>query len=358
MMQFQITTQYPSDKYNLLGNTEVLAQIPDIKTPVIQCIRLNPDPNVGGDVYVRKGKSGYLITKNGLKKLADGAGIKMISSRHVVPTTCQKCAAVNAAAHTVARCGECPNQDVAYCVTIAVPQLTGEVLTVEDTHEIIVKNVTAGMSDAAKAEFMKHLPQICEAKALNGAIRTALHIKSIYTEQEIRKPFVVAYLVPNLNHDEVKHAAIRAMFASTEALFGYNSIDKTPDIALIESKVPEQEHMAIEAADGENIDQYVDDTYLDAIPEPEPQQIAPPQPQAPVQQAPQQYSQPAPQQYRQPVQQAQRQAPQQAITQDVALYRCSNCGAEIKENVWSYSTSRFKRALCYDCQKKVRGDRR
>ena len=342
MIQYQITKQYPADQYNLLGNTDVVVNIPDIKAPVVQVIRLNPDPDAG-DVYTRKGKSGLLITKNGLKKLADGAGIKMISSRHVVPTTCQKCAAVNAAAHTVARCGECPNEDVAYCVTIAVPQLTGEVLTVEDTHEIIVKNTVIGMSDAQRSEFMKHLPQICEAKALNGAIRTALHIKGTYTRQEILKPFVVAYLVPNLNHDEVKRAAINAMFASTAALFGTTSIEKAPDVSLIESKVPEQEHMAIEAADGENYDQYVDDTYQNALPEPEPY---PAQPQAPaaVQAAPPQYAQ-----------QVRQQAPARSSSAD---FQCSKCGAVIQENVWNYSTSHFGQPLCYSCQQRVRGNRR
>ena len=67
---------------------------------------------------------------------------------------------------------------------------------------------------------MKHLPQICEAKALNGAIRTALHIKGTYTYEELQKPFVVAYLVPNLNHKDVKQAAIDSMFQSSQKLFG------------------------------------------------------------------------------------------------------------------------------------------
>ena len=83
-----------------------------------------------------------------------------------------------------------------------------------------MENTTPGMTDKQKAEFMKHLPQICEAKALNGAIRTALHIKGTYLLEEIKKPFVVAYLVPNLNHDEVKKAAIESMFLSSQRLFG------------------------------------------------------------------------------------------------------------------------------------------
>ena len=268
MNELSIVNQYPAEKYNLLGNTEVMVDVPDIKSPVVQAVKLNPDPKKG-DVYIQKKAKGeytdkrgvfhpatpnlYAITKNGLKKLADGAGIKMVSSEHVIPTTCQKCVAVNQNCGKVVQCGNCQNKDVAYRVTISVPQLTGEVLTVEDTHETIVDNVTPGMTPEQRAEFMKHMPQICEAKALNGAIRTALHIKGTYTLDELKKPFVVAYLVPNLNHEEVKQAAIDSMFQSSKNLFG------APSVQQIETRIPE--HASAEAADGEDYDKYIDGTY-------------------------------------------------------------------------------------------------
>ena len=219
MNELSISKQYPTNKYNLLGNTNIMVTIPDIKSPVIQVISLKTDPK-DGEVYIQQKASGewtdkkgnyhpatpnlYAITKNGLGRLADGAGITTLSSEHVIPTTCQKCVAVNQNSGRMVQCGNCKNKDVAYRVTISVPQLTGENLIVEDTHEIIVDNVTPGMTEKQRSEFMKHLPQICEAKALNGAIRTALHIKGTYTLEEIQKPFVVAYLVPNLDHQEVK----------------------------------------------------------------------------------------------------------------------------------------------------------
>ena len=328
MNELSIINKYPVEKYNLLGNTDVIVEVPDIKSPVIQSIRLNPDPQKG-DVYIQQkaakewtdGRGNYhpatpnmyAITKNGLKKLADGAGIKMVSSEHVIPTTCQKCVAVNQHTDKIIQCGNCRNRDVAYRVTISVPQLTGEILTVEDTHEIIVDNTTPGMSDKQRAEFMKHLPQICEAKALNGAIRTALHIKGTYTEEELAKPFVVAYLVPNLNHEEVKQAAINSMFQSVQKLFG------TPSVQQIESRVPEQ--AAIEAADGENYDQYIDGTYTE--------------------------------------EQSNAQQETDSLTRtdngrnadEEAGYVCDGCGKEIKENVYEYSINRFGRSLCIRCQR-------
>ncbi|MEZ3470490.1 MAG: hypothetical protein K1W40_19460 [Schaedlerella sp.] len=328
--ELSISQQYPAEKFNLLGNIDVIVKIPEIKTPVIQSVKLNPNPGKG-DVYIQqKAKKEwtdnqgnyhpgtpdlYAVTKNGLKKLADGAGIEMLSSEHVVPTTCQKCVAVNQHCGKVVQCGNCRNKDVAYRVTISVPQLTGEVLKVEDTHEIIVDNTVPGMTDKQRMEFMKHLPQICEAKALNGAIRTALHIKGTYTLEELRKPFVVAYLVPNLDHAEVKNRAIDSMFQASQRLFGSN----TPNIHQIESKVPE--HGAIEASDGEEYDQYIDGTYVE---------------------------EPASDDNMQPLDESNRE-------QD---FCCDKCGAVIQEKVWDYSVEKFGRPLCFSCQKIVRNEQR
>lgn len=328
MNELSISKKYPASQYNLLGNTDVMVEVPEIKSPVVQVVRLDTNPQKK-DVYIQqkasraytddKGKfhpeipALYAITKNGLKKLADGAGIKMVASEHVIPTTCQKCVAVNQHSGKVVQCGSCRNKDVAFRVTISVPQLTGEVLMVEDTHEIIVDNVVPGMSDKQRAEFMKHLPQICEAKALNGAIRTALHIKGTYTLEEISKPFVVAYLVPNLNHEEVKRAAIESMFQSSQRLFG-----NVPSIHQVEAKVPES--ASIEASDGEEYGEFVDGTYREA-----------PGANGPIQEQEQE---------------------QEDRTMD---FRCDKCNEVIPKKVWDYSIEHYDRPLCYKCQKIVRG---
>lgn len=357
--QISLIEKYPPQQFNLLGNTDVIVEIPEIMSPVVQAIKLNPDPNAG-DVYVQqkakneytdsRGKHHpatpdlYAITKNGLKKLADGAGIKMLSSEHVIPNTCQKCVAVNAGRGQVVQCGNCSNRDIAYHVTISVPQLTGEILSVEDTHEIIVDTATVGMTDNQRKEFMKHLPQICEAKALNGAIRTALHLKGTYTREELMKPFVVAYLVPNLNHNDIKQAAIDNMFASQSRLFGK---PKPLEVSQIESRIPDVG--LIEAADGEEYDQYVDGTYTQDPAQT--QQYAPPAPQTPYYQEPQPYYQPPqPQQYAPP-------APQNSFAQQPAMHQCADCGALIEEKVYNYSNNRFGRPLCYSCQRPLKGGR-
>ena len=333
MQELAISNHYPAEKYNLLGNTDVVVEVPDIMSPVIQVIRLKTDPNKG-EVYLQE--KGYkdrpdkfAITKNGLGKLAEGAGIKMVSSEHVIPSTCQKCVAINQHSGKIVQCGMCGNQDVAYRVTVSVPQLTGKDLLFNDTHEIIVRNTTEGMSEKQKAQFMKHLPQICEAKALNGAIRTALHVKGTYTLAELQKPFVVAYLVPNLNNKEVKQAALANMFPSSSKLFG-----APPSVQQIESRVPAAG--AIEASDGEYYDEFIDADEPAAPPQIVQNQgyAAPQIPQN--QQAPQM------------MQPTMTGSNGDLIAED--LY-CDKCGERVSDKVYEYSINRYGRPLCIKCQK-------
>lgn len=348
-----IQSTYPETKFNLLGNTTVATAIPDIQKPVIQVITLNTDP-AQGDVYLQqRGSKGYTdrngyqhsatpdkyaITKNGLKKLADGAGIKMISSEHVLPAVCQKCVAINQTVGKQIFCGNCKHgNDIAFRVTITVPQLTGEVITVEDTNEVNVANTTANMSEKQKAEYLKFLPQICEAKALNGAIRTALHLKGTYTLQELQKPFVVAYLVPNLDNADVKQVAIQHMFGSAASLYG----KQAPTVEQIETKAPDVPMIEASDQDQQMIDNYVNSADDQAYVPMDEQSAYEPADSNPYEPAdtPQQT---APQPQMPPQQQ-----------NDGALY-CSECGALISDKVYEYSTKKFGVPLCMKCQKGAR----
>ena len=207
-----ITTQYPTDRYNLLVSMQTVAEIASIHKPVMNVVSISTDLN-DKEIYVQEKAYGkdpakYAITKKGLTKLMRAAGIKILSSRPVVPSTCQKCANINAGIGKAVRCGACPNKDVKYEVRISVPQLTGENIEVVAHKEIIVDDVTASMTDKQKAEFLKFRNEMCETKALNRALRAAMQIKGTYLIEEFKKPFVVAYLVPNLDNAEVKEKAV------------------------------------------------------------------------------------------------------------------------------------------------------
>lgn len=318
---------YPKDKFTLLVAIETVAKVSEIQSPVITAVSISTKLD-DKEIYVQEKERAaytdpktkkkyqsvpakYALTKRGLTKLAEAAGIKMVSSEPVLPSTCQKCSTINRATGKFIPCGQCGNKDVKYKVTISVPQLTGETLYFTDHHEINIETATPGMSDKQKAEFLRHLSQMCEAKALNGAIRTALQIKGTYLLEEFQKPFVVAYLVPNLDNPDVKRVAIESMFRSTQNLFG-NTPVMHDSAAIIESQ-----HI-------ENID------YKDVIEE--------------VEEKPHSEST-----------QDQKKQDQEDRSQD---FRCDKCSKVIPEKVWNYSYENSGQPLCFDCQKIVKREMR
>lgn len=190
-----IAQQYPPTQYNLLVPMQTVTEIADIQKPVMNSVSISTNLNDGEIYEMEKAKdewrdskgyvhkatpAKYALTKKGLTKLMRAAGIKILSSRPVVPSTCQKCAEVNRSIGEPIRCGGCPNKDVKHEVRISVPQLTGENVTIVAHKEIAVEDVTAGMTEKQRAEFMKFRSEMCESKALNRALRTAMQIKSSY----------------------------------------------------------------------------------------------------------------------------------------------------------------------------------
>lgn len=313
-----ITTQYPTDRYNLLVSMQTVAEIASIHKPVMNVVSISTDLN-DKEIYVQEKAYGkdpakYAITKKGLTKLMRAAGIKILSSRPVVPSTCQKCANINAGIGKAVRCGACPNKDVKYEVRISVPQLTGENIEVVAHKEIIVDDVTASMTDKQKAEFLKFRNEMCETKALNRALRAAMQIKGTYLIEEFKKPFVVAYLVPNLDNAEVKEKAVEAMFSSAHEIYGGNVDNNNRRTVFVEDD-PE------DASGGE-----AQQTPIE--PAPAPQALPPERPQATT---------------------ARRTTPPDPNV-------CVDCGKKISNGVSEYSIENYGVPLCMDCQKKRGGN--
>lgn len=309
-----IGQQYPAAKYNLLVPMQTVTEIAEIHRPVMNTVEISTNSE-DKEVYVQeKGKAAtdryparpdmYALTKKGLTKLMRAAGIKILSSRPVVPSTCQKCANVNASIGKPVRCGSCPNKDVKYEVRISVPQLTGENIDIVAHKEIIVDDVVDGMTEPQKREFLKFRNEMCESKALTRALRTALQVKNTYRIEELKKPFVVAYLVPNLDNPDVKAEAVKAMFGAADSLYGGATGLNRHTILVAEDD--DTEH---EAPDGP-----IECGYTEP----------------PIGYAPQETQEPEP--------------PQGAT--------CAACGVEIPDNVADYSRRNYGRHLCRDCQRK------
>lgn len=324
-----ITQQYPSERYNLLVPMQTVAEIAEIHRPVMNAVQISTilaDKEIylqekGSEAWTgRDGRQhpakqpGYALTKKGLNRLMRAAGIKILGTRPIIPSTCQKCAEVNRSIGRPVNCGACGNKDVKFEARISVPQLTGESIEFVAHKEIIVQDVTDGMTDAQRKEFLKFRSEMCETKAINRALRAAMHIKGTYTMQELQKPFVVAYLVPNLDNEQVKQEAIRHMFTSAQELYGGHNPD-TRKAVFIEDDV--EEGMGYESPQ-RPID-HQGAAYQDAPQEP-------------------------------PRQTYQRQQPP---LQDYDETRCSVCGTEIAPSVSDYSIRYYGRPLCRDCQRRA-----
>ena len=327
----QITQQYPAEHYNLLVPMQTVAEIADIHKPVMNAVQISTNL-ADKEIYLQeKGKEawkdrpaippGYALTKKGLNKLMRAAGIKILGTRPTIPSTCQKCAEVNRSIGRPVNCGACGNKDVKFEARISVPQLTGESIEIVAHKEIIVQDVTDGMTDAQRKEFLKFRSEMCETKAINRALRAAMHIKGTYSLQELQKPFVVAYLVPNLDNELVKQEAVKHFFTSAQELYGGHTPDARKAI-FIEDDV--EEGMEYETP-GQPISQPGNKAYQQA-------------PQEPPREA----------------QQRQQAAAEAAPDFDPTV--CTECGAKCSNGVVKYSQEQYGRTLCMSCQRKQGGN--
>ena len=311
-----LSTQYPAEKFNVLVPIQTVAEIAEIQSPVMNAVTISTKIEDGEIYEQQRGK--YALTRKALLKLMRAAGIRVVKSQSELPSKCLKCAEVNRAIGRPVNCGSCNNKDVKYTVTILAPQLTGQDIMYKASREMNIEEETAGMTSNQKTQFMKFRAEHCESKALNRAIRAALMIKPTYTLEELKKPFVVAYLVPNLNNPEVKARAIDGFFAGAQALYGHDAA------SISQPRV---------------IDVSGDDD--DEIPPMIPTTISDPQPSA-SDDMPGDYPANEPDFLHDPDPN-----PQSGPC-------CDACGADISEKVYNYSIDKFGRPLCFNCQKKAR----
>lgn len=309
-----ITQQYPAERYNLLVPMQTVAEIAEIHRPVMNAVQISTDP-ADKEIYLQQKPDGWALTKKALTKLMRAAGIKVIRSAPMLPTKCEKCAAVNRGIGKPVNCGVCPNKDVKHQVVISMPQLTGENVQVVGTKEILYDDATASMTPAQKAEFAKFRSEMCETKALNRALRIAMQIKPTYTKAELAKPFVVAYLVPNLDNPVVRDEAVKSFFGAASELYGVTDKAVTAQRTIV--------------ADSENDD---DDTGYE--------------PTQPVV-IPENVGQPT---------RAEILPPQEDEEEVSDPTVCQMCGKKLSDGVINYSIRNYGKPYCINCQKKIQNN--
>ena len=87
----QITAQYPAERYNLLVPMQTVAEIADIHKPVMNAVQISTN-EADKEIYLqdrsKRNADGWALTKKGLNKLMRAAGIKILGTRPIIPSTC------------------------------------------------------------------------------------------------------------------------------------------------------------------------------------------------------------------------------------------------------------------------------
>ena len=205
-----LINDYPAEKYNLLVPVKTMQELSPLHKIIFNQVVISPELK-DKDVY--KQGSELALTKKGLEKLMTASNIQIVESKPIIPKICRKCIEVAKATKIAPKCGECKERnDVAYQVTVSIPDSSGE-------PRYVVATKNSKYEDCKSATEKLFLDEQCETKALNRALRKAMMIKSTYAAEELKKPFVVAYVVPNMDDPEMKKAMVQRYAESSAALF-------------------------------------------------------------------------------------------------------------------------------------------
>ena len=194
--------EYPADKYNLLIPTPTFfQQLGPMQRLSVEVFKVNPTPN-GPDVYeIEKGK--YPLKGRCLSAISLTAGI----SFHPVLTRIEE------------------HRD-SYCRAKAVGVMKkgdGTLITLPGTYYIdLEKDKRNGMSPARLKKREQYIVQLCESGAMNRVIRRILAIQNHYTEEELKKPFIVPRVdfAPDFSDPVVKQFLLEQATQSTAQVYG------------------------------------------------------------------------------------------------------------------------------------------
>jgi hypothetical protein len=302
-MEYKILNDFDPDQYNLLIPVQSLQEINPIYKYVQNIVQISTNLQ-DKEIYLEssaKGENGakmYALTHKALMKLCNAGNGQIVEVRKIQPRVCEKCIEIAKATKIAAKCGNCESRyNTAVQATMKFPELSGGWKIVQASREIDVSVIVkAGQADRVKEFASEH----AESKAISRCIRKAFAIKSAYTIEELKKPFIAVYAVLDANDPDVKKALIAGSMAASNLLYGSGLQigDGGKLQALPEAKAAEDDY-EVESMGAE-------------------QQEGPGEPETPP---------------------AQPDKP-----------HCNACNAEIAANVAKFSQEKYGKELCYTCQ--------
>lgn len=191
---------FPTNDFNRLLPTQTLMLPTDLLRPVVQVVKLNPDPKAG-DVYTsRDTPAGHAApTRVGLRKLATAAGISIVDEHRVDD-------------------GRDPDVIEVTCVAeMLMP--TGQRIRATGTKRIDL-NAQKWESDNHRLKFRSFFQEHVASRAQNRAIRSLLSLRGSYPQEVYNKPFAVVSFAPNMAHPEVRSRMLDVMAGASVQLYG------------------------------------------------------------------------------------------------------------------------------------------
>ena len=217
--------KYPADRYNVLVPVTTLQAESNLQKITVSEVQLDTRQSYDNkgpskDIYFEKSSNAYAITKVAGMKLAAAANISIISTTPGRKQGSQRGIEMARVTGKPAVCGTCPHTyDVAVTVTIRVPEPSGGFRIMSATKEIDCVLTSQSMTDAQYKRFLPHRTAMAESKAFMRAIRAALGLAGTYNLDDLKKPFIVARIVPNLDAPEIKNAVANSYLQSRGLLF-------------------------------------------------------------------------------------------------------------------------------------------
>jgi hypothetical protein len=168
------------EKVNLLTPVSQVQQVDANFSPAPRLVQLDPNPD-NGDVYPESGK--FALTAKALAKVADVAGIEQVRS------DADDMGGKGVRYKVV---GRMRGPDGIFREKPGTKTVRWAALERRVRRETLGKNASATEEYIAKRidDEMEHVDSKCETKAWNRVIRGFLAVKSTYTKQELKKPFL------------------------------------------------------------------------------------------------------------------------------------------------------------------------
>ena len=255
--QAELEEYRKKNQYNVLVPTVTIQEISPFHKPVLEIVRINPDPKAGGEVYeVVLGSGSFSLRAVALNKIAFAAGIiwNAKNSGRTDDGNNPDIISYKAEAAVRKEDGTYMIRNAEYMLDLKVvgeeirdsyeqksqalmkeKKQKNEKWTEDDRKSYVEKSVKRDMLQKRKFRL-----QLASTGAMDRVIRLILGLKSTYKREELEKPFVVPKIAfsPDVSDPKVRDLLLRQGLDATNVLFGPSSersmIDYQPEHGVID----------------------------------------------------------------------------------------------------------------------------